>query len=64
MGKSIKKLTVHIRSEAACQERSWKDLVLLVRGDASGMEVGWRGGGVEVGGADRIAFRVERGRES
>jgi hypothetical protein len=27
MGKRLKKLTVHIRSEAACQERTWgKDL--------------------------------------
>jgi len=32
MGKSIKKLTVHIRSEAACQERTWSCLVL---GDAA-----------------------------
>jgi hypothetical protein len=49
MGKSIKKLTVHIRSQAACQERTWSCW-------SWGMPLGWRGGVVEDGGADRIAF--------
>jgi hypothetical protein len=49
MGKSIKKLTVHIRSEAACQERTWS---------CWSWETprGSRGGAAEIGGADWIAF--------
>jgi hypothetical protein len=49
MGKSIKKLTVHIRSEAACQERTWFCW-------SWGMLLGWRAAGAEVGGADDMAF--------
>ena len=56
MGKSIKKTDRTYTERGGLSRKDLVLLVLLVPGDASGIEVGWRGGGVEVGGADWIAF--------